>query len=100
MNKEIHKGIMVRSRLINKFFKEKTAFTREAYNKQRDYCVKLIRESKLYISAIWMERTLQTKKIFWKTVRPNFSSKKAINENISSCEKNRLIADEKSIAVK
>ena len=52
MNKEIHKGIMVRSRLINKFFKEKTAFTREAYNKQRNYCVKLIRESKLYISAI------------------------------------------------
>ena len=47
MNKEIHKGIMVRSRLINKFLKEKTAFTREAYNKQRNYCVKLIRESKI-----------------------------------------------------
>ena len=31
---------MVRSRLRNKFLKEKTAFTREAYNKQRNYCVK------------------------------------------------------------
>ena len=47
MNKEIHKAIMVRSRLRNKFLKEKTAFSREAYNKQRNYCVKLIRESKI-----------------------------------------------------
>ena len=39
MNKEIHKAIMVRSRLRNKFLKEKTAFSREAYNKQRNYCV-------------------------------------------------------------
>ena len=75
MNKEIHKGIMVRSRLINKFLKEKTAFTREAYNKQRNYCVKLIRESKLYISAIWMERTLQTKKTFGKLFGQTFPVK-------------------------
>ena len=45
-------------------------------------------------------KNITDKKKFWKTVRLNFSSKKAINENISSCEKNRLIADEKSIAVK
>ena len=41
MNKEIHKGIMVRSRLRNKFLKQKTAFSREEYNKQRKHCVKL-----------------------------------------------------------
>ena len=38
---------MVRSKLRNKFLKEKNAFTREAYNKQRNCCVKLIKESKI-----------------------------------------------------
>ena len=33
MNKEIYNTIMVGSRLRNKFLKEKTAFSREAYNK-------------------------------------------------------------------
>ena len=47
MNKEIHKAITVRSRLRNKFHKEKTAFSRQGYNKQRNYCVRLIRESKI-----------------------------------------------------
>ena len=31
VNKEIHKAIMVRSRLRNKFLKEKNTFSREAY---------------------------------------------------------------------
>ena len=35
MNKEIHKAIMERSRIRNKLLQEKTAFSREAYNKQR-----------------------------------------------------------------
>ena len=41
MNKEIHKAVMVRSRLRNKFLKERTAFSREAYNKQRNCCVRI-----------------------------------------------------------
>ena len=73
MNKEIHKAIMVRSRLRNKFLKEKTAFSREAYNKQRNYCVKLIRESKIkYFSNV---KNITDDKNFWKTVGSNFSSK-------------------------
>ena len=40
MNKEIHKAIIIRSGLRNKFLKENTAFTSEAFNKQRNYCVK------------------------------------------------------------
>ena len=42
MNKYIHKAIMVRSRLRKKFLKEKTVFSKEAHNKQRKYCVKLL----------------------------------------------------------
>ena len=46
MYMEIFEVIMVRSRLRKKNLKEKTAFSREANNKQKSYCVKLIRERK------------------------------------------------------
>ena len=46
MNKEIHNATMVKSRLRNKFLKEKTAFSREAYNKQRKYCIHPINKKK------------------------------------------------------
>ena len=88
MNNEIHKAIMVRSRLRNKFLKEETGFIREAYNKQRNYCVKLIRESKLKYFGNFNVKNIKDNKKFWKTVGQNFSSKNPINETISLWEKN------------
>ena len=87
MNKEIHKAIMVRSRLRNKFLKEKTVFSREVYNKQRNYCVKLITEGKIKYFGNLNVKNITDNKKFWKTVGPNFSSKKQVNENISLREK-------------
>ena len=75
MNKEIHKAIMVRSRLRNEFLKEKTVFTREVYNKQRNYWVKLISESKIkYLGNLNVNNTSDNKK-FWKPAGPNVSNK-------------------------
>ena len=68
MNKKIRKAIMVRSRLRNKFLKEKTAFSREAYNKQRNYCVKLIRDSKIKYFGNLNVKSITDNKLFWKTV--------------------------------
>ena len=82
MNKEIHKPIMVRPRPRNKFLNERTAFTREAYNKQRNYRVKLIRKGKIKYFGNLSVKNITDNKKFWKTVGPNFSSKKPINENI------------------
>ena len=75
MNKEIHKPIMVRPRLRNKFLNEKTVFTREAYNKQRNYRVKLIKKSKIKYFGNLNVKNIRDNKKFWKTVGPNFSSK-------------------------
>ena len=80
------------------FLRKKTAFSREAYNKQRNYCVKLIRESKIKYFGNLNVKNITDKKIFWETVGSNFSSKKLINENISLWQKNKLITGEKSIA--
>ena len=43
MDKELNQVIMVRSKLRNKFLKLKTEENRFAYNRQRNYCVKLLR---------------------------------------------------------
>ena len=46
INSKIHKEVMRRTRLRNKFIDSKTDADRIAYNKQRNYCVSLIRKQK------------------------------------------------------
>ena len=55
VNKELSKAIMQRTKLHNKFLKQKTTETRLAYNKQRNICVSILRKTKSQIS-----RTLVT----------------------------------------
>ena len=46
MNKNLQKAFMTRSRLRNNFLKNKTKENKLAYNKQRNYCVSLVRTEK------------------------------------------------------
>ena len=46
MNEKLSKEIMTRSCLNNKFLKTKADANRKAYNKQRHYCVSLIRRKR------------------------------------------------------
>ena len=44
MDKELNQGIIVRSKLRNKFLKLKTEENRLVYANQRNYCVKLLQQ--------------------------------------------------------
>ena len=46
MNKALQKAVMTRSRLRNKFLKNKTQSNESAYKKQRNCCVSLFRKRK------------------------------------------------------
>ena len=46
MDKILQKAIMNRSKLLNRYRKEKTEATRSAYKRQRNFCVKLSRKTK------------------------------------------------------
>ena len=46
MSKELNKPIMTRSRLRNKYLKEKSADSKIACDKQRSYCLNLLRRTK------------------------------------------------------
>ena len=46
MTKDLHKAIMKRSRLRNKFLRDRTDISREEYKKQRNLCVSLLKKAK------------------------------------------------------
>ena len=46
MDKELNQAIMVRSKLKNKHLKSQSEIDKQRYNKQRNYCVKLLRLQK------------------------------------------------------
>ena len=64
INKKINKEIMKRSHLRNKFLNTKSYIEREAYNKQRNLCVRLIRSEKRTSSVILIRVTSQITKPF------------------------------------
>ena len=66
---------MKRTRMRNKFLRERTETNRRAYNIQRNYCVSLIQKTKRdYYSNLNHEQVTDNK-IFWKTVNPFFTDK-------------------------
>ena len=75
MNKYIHKAIMIRTRLRDRFLKEPTQMKRLAYKKQRNYCVLLMCQSKKQYYGSLNVNHITDNKNFWRVVKPNFSNK-------------------------
>ena len=75
MNKDIHKAIMTRKRLRNRFLKEPTQTNTLAYKKQRNYCVSLMRQNKKQYYGSLNVNHITDNKNFWRVVKPNFSNK-------------------------
>ena len=69
MVKEVKTAIMIRSRLRNKFLKNKNEQSKNDYRKQLSLCVALVRRAKRqYFSSLDLSLIADIKK-FWKTVK-------------------------------
>ena len=98
MTKELRKEHMKRTMLLNKFRKDNSHENHIAFKKQRNYCVKLLRDTKKsYFSNLDPSNIANNKK-FWKTVKPLFSDKTVTSDDILLTEKDNIISDSKSIA--
>ena len=86
MTKELNKSIMTRSRFRNKYLKEKSADSKIAYEKQRNYCVNLLPRTKRHYFANINISSITDKKKFWKTVKSLFSDKISHKEVINLVE--------------
>ena len=98
MTKEVRKTILIRSKLRNKFLKDKNEQSRNEYRKQRNLCVALVRRAKQqYFSSLDLSLIVDNKS-FWKTVKPLFSDKTSHKDIISLTEDRKTITEDLPIA--
>ena len=97
MNKILQKAIMNRSRLLNRYRKEKTEATRSAYKRQRNFCVKLLRKTKKEFYNNLNVKYITENKLFLKTVKPSFTDKILKDERITLVENNKVVSDESEL---
>ena len=72
-NKNLVNAHRKRTRLRNKFLKNKTETNKVYYNKQRNFCVYLLWEAKKDYYGDLNEKYMTDNKRFWKAVKPLFS---------------------------
>ena len=91
---ELSKEIITRSRLRNKYLKNRNEGNRAVYVKQRNYCVSLLRKSKKKYYEKLDERNLMDNKLFWKTMKPSFSDKIVTRDRIHMTENGEVVKTE------
>ena len=92
--KELSEEIMTRSRLRNKYLKNKNEENRAIYVKQRNYCYSLLRKSKKKYYENLDERNSMDNKLFWKTIKPSCSDKIVTRDRIHFTENGEVVKTE------
>ena len=98
MTKDLHKAIMKRCRLRNKFLRDRTDISREEYKKQRNFCVSLLKKAKKDHFSNFDIKSVTDNKKFWQTVKPLSSNKVKAKTVVKLVENDTMIDDESEIA--
>ena len=98
MVKALRKAIMNRARLRNKYNKERTDVNRKAYKRQKNPCMKLLREAKTNNYKNLDPKTLYDNRKFWNTVKPFFSGTIKTSASVTLFDNNAIISNEKCVA--
>ena len=98
MNKQLRKEIMTRTRLLNKLRKFNCPENQLAYKRQRNYCVKLLKRSKIDFYNNLNVKKVTDNKHFWKTIKPNFTDKVFKDERIVLVEDDQVITADTDLA--
>ena len=94
MSNEIFKAVMNRTRLRNRFLKNRSNGNGHLFRKQRNLCVSLLTKSKKYYFSNLSEKQTTNNKRFWKTVKPFLSNKVQSSERINLTDENdSLVTD-------
>ena len=94
MTKELHKAIMKRSRLRNKFLNDRTENNQKNFKHQINFCKKLLRTTKkTYFNNLDIKNVIDNK-IFWKTIIPLFTKRPFKGEKINLTENGKNISND------
>ena len=98
MNRTLRKAFMVRTRLKNKYNKNRAADNWDAFRRQRNFCVKLSRKVKRdFYNQLDISEVTDNKK-FWKTVKPFISDKSSSKSRITLIEEGKIMSNESEVA--
>ena len=86
------------SPFINRFLRTRCIGDKEVYNKQRNYCVSLIRKTKQQYHNNLDHRKVVDNKSFWKYIKPLFSDKSSKSNKITLVEKDLILEKNDDIA--
>ena len=98
MTKELRKEHMNRTRLRNKYLKEKTEASAIAYKRQRNKCVSLLKKTKRNYFGNLKPSSICDNKNFWRNVKPLFSEKAPSTDDITLIENNEIISEDNTIS--
>ena len=89
---------MKRSKLRNKYLRERTNEAKSLYNKQRNLCVSILRKNKRDYFGNLNNKIVTDNRKFWKTISPLFSEKAFHRECITLKESNKTITNNVELA--
>ena len=98
ITKELRKEIMKRSKLRNKFNRNRNHENWCNFKFQRNYCVNLLRKTKKQYYKNLNVKNVVDNQTFWKTVKPYFSDKGSNSRRITLLENDSILTDDKDIA--
>ena len=85
---------MKRTRLRNKLLKDQNKENKRRYEKQRNYCVSLIRKMKKDNYSNLGIKKVTYSKTFWKTIKPFLSDKIMSTEKITLIDNGEVVPTE------
>ena len=87
MSKTLRKAIMKRSKLRNTFNKKRSSENWQNYKRQHSTCLNILKSSKKKFFEALKINEITDKRKFWKTVKPFFTDKCKITNNIKDKRK-------------
>ena len=89
---------MKRAQLKNKKQKDPTAENIDAFKKQRNYCVSLLRKTRKAFFDNLDVKIVSDNKKFWNVMKPKVTGKSKLKSKITLIEKNEIVSDERNVA--
>ena len=94
MTKDLPRAIMKRSRLLNNFLLDRTETSRKEYEKQRNFCINLLKKAKKdHFPNLDVNSFLDNRRS-WQKFRPLFSNKVEAKPTIILFENDKMIDNE------
>ena len=98
MTKAFSKATLQRTRFRNKFLKNPTTENRLIYNRQRNFCLSLLRKEKREYFANLNEKVITDNRTFWHIVKPVLSDKIKSTENITLVNNKNITSKKVEVA--